>query len=640
MSTKSPPTIAEVLAHVPRPRRAVVTAGMPYANGPLHVGHLAGAHLPADIYARWLGLVVGRENVLFVNGTDDHGSTSEFAAMKQERPVRDFIEEVHAAHVRTLARYAISVDIYSGTSRPDCFALQKEFSDWMLGRLLANGMLEKRTSEQWYDPELDRFLADRFVRGICPHCGADDAYGDQCNACGKAYDPSDLKDPRSAVSKAVPSLRETVHLYLDMWRVAEVMRDWVESRQRTWRHSVVSVALDYLMPSLRVTADREDAYKAIRNTLPHHKQRYARGGEVVLQMKTRADFAVAHDTLGRAGIVARAANEWAYRAITRDTPWGIPVDDVDPDLRGKTLYVWPDSLIAPISFTKLALEKRGDDVDKWRDFWCEPDARIVQFLGQDNVFFYVLMQGAMWLGSQDDPERLPLRNELQLTDVFGCYHLMVGGEKMSKTLGNFYSSDELIDDRAYDPDQIRYYLAVLGLEDKTSDFDFAKLDERNAFLAGPMNAAFEKPISACHSKFGGVVPQGELDPKAESETVRIVRRYTAAMQRASYPSLIYEIERYARRINTLFAQYKPHDDRYAEKQRADALYSSFYILKNLIIMLYPFVPSTVERVRESLNLPREVLRIDQLGTGIKAGHAIGRQVRYFPDVDKRANDES
>lgn len=636
MAKKPQPTVPEIVGRVPRPRRAVVTAGMPYANGPLHLGHLAGAQLPADVYARWLGLVIGRENVLFVNGTDDHGSTSELAAMKADRPVGAFIEEVHARQARTLARYGIGVDVYSGTSRPDCFALQKRLSDWMLRRLLQNGMLEKRSSEQWYDPELERFLADRFVRGTCPHCGAPDAYGDQCNTCGQPHDPSELRDPRSAVSDAVPELRETVHLYLDMWKVSETLRVWVESKRKTWRKSVVALALDHLLPSLRIAATDEDAYKRLKPSLPKHKQRYARGKQVVLQMKSREDFETARAALADAGIASETVDEWAHRAITRDTPWGIPVDDVDPELAGKTLYVWPDSLIAPISFTELALEAKGADPASWRDFWCDPEARVVQFLGQDNVFFYVLMQGAMWLGSQDDPHRLPERGELQLTDVFGCFHLMVGGEKMSKSLGNFYTADQLVDEMGYDPDQVRYYLAILGLADKTSDFDFQKLDERNAFLAGPMNAAFEKPISACHSKFGGVVPEGTLNAKVEKETVRIVQRYTKAMQRADYPSLVFELENYARRINSLFAQFKPHDDRRPEGERADALYSSFYVLKNLLIMLHPFVPATVDRVRESLRLPPEVLRLDELGTGIAPGHVIGEQVTYFPAVDDEA----
>jgi methionyl-tRNA synthetase len=214
--------------------------------------------------------------------------------------------------------------------------------------------------------------------------------------------------------------------------------------------------------------------------------------------------------------------------------------------------------------------------------------------------------------------------------VFGCFHLQVGGEKMSKTRGNFYTGDQLLDERGYTADQIRYYLALLGLPEKQSDFEFAKLDERNRFLAGPMNAAFERPLSAAHSKFGGRVPEGTLLEKVAQDTLRIVRRYVRAMERADYPSLLFEIENYARTINSLFTQYKPHDDRHPEPARRDALYSSFYVLKTLMIMLYPFVPTTMDRLRESLRLPPSVFRLEELGTPIAGGHEVGAKQEFFP----------
>jgi len=243
------------------------------------------------------------------------------------------------------------------------------------------------------------------------------------------------------------------------------------------------------------------------------------------------------------------------------------------------------------------------------------------------------MQGALWLGTQDDPQRMPVAGEYQLTDIVSSFHLMVSGEKMSKSKGNFYSGDQLLDEMGYTADQIRYYMALLGLAKGQSDFDFDTLKERNRFLAGPMNAAFERPISAAHSKFGGEVPQGELIGKVEEKTTRVLSRYVKAMDRADYPNLLYEIENYARTINSLFTQYKPHDDRHPEEERRNALYSCFYVLKSLMIMLYPFVPGTMERLRDSLRLDEDVWSIDQLGTPIPAGHEIGPKQTYFPPAE-------
>lgn len=627
--------VPSILAQLTRPRRAVVTAGMPYANGPLHLGHLAGAHVPADIYARWLGMLIGRDNVLFVCGTDDHGSTSEVAALAAGRPIRAFIDDVHATQQRSLERYRIGVDVYSGTSRPDCFPTHVRNAHWFLRRLRARGLLSRRTSQQWFDPKLGRFLPDRLVRGRCPNpkCDNDDAFSDECNRCGKQYAPTELLSPRSTLSDAVPVMRDTLHLWLDMGAVSETLRVWVEGKKKTWRPTLTSDMLGYLHPSLRFDGEHEATYKTIKSALPPHKSKYALGKKVVLQFGNRADLDRARGILDENGIAAELADDWAHRAITRDVGWGIPLPpELDGELAGKTLYVWPDSLIAPISFCQVALAARGDDPARVDEFWRDPDARICQFLGQDNAFFYVLMQGAMWLGTQDDPHRLPVRGELSLTDIFSCFHLTVGGEKMSKSRGNFVTADELLDARGYDADQVRYFLALLGLAEKPSNFEFETLDERNAFLAGPMNAAFERPIAAAHSKFGGCVPDGALLDKVAADTVRMVQRYVKAMDRADWPTLLFEIENYARTINSLFAQYKPHDDRHPEEGRRNALYSAFYVLKNLLIMLYPFVPATMERLRESLRLPREVFSVDELGTPIAAGHAVAAKQSYFPTV--------
>lgn len=629
-----PADVPSILKQLHRPKRAVVTAGMPYANGPLHLGHLAGAHLPPDIYSRWLGMLIGRENVLFVCGTDEHGSTSELAALNAGKPIREFIDGIHDRQARTLQRYSIGLDVFSGTSRPECFPIHKEVCQDFLRRLLANGMLEKRASMQWYDPKVERFLADRFVRGRCPNpkCDNTEAFSDECDRCGAQYEPTALIDPRSSVSDATPVMRETTHWFLDMWKVSETLREWLQGKQKTWRASMLADVLDRVMPSLRFAGEHEPTYVAMKATLPKHKSKYAQGKQVVLQFGSKVDLDAARVALSEKGVASQLVDEWAHRSITRDIAWGVPVPDVDPDLAGKTLYVWPDSLIAPISFTQVALKAKGEDAAKVDAFWRDPESRIVQFLGQDNVFFYVLMQGAMWLGTQADPHRLPVAGEYQMTDVFGCFHLLVQGEKMSKSRGNFYTGDQLLDEKGYTVDQLRYYLALLGLPEKSSDFDFGKLDERNRFLAGPMNAAFERPLSAAHARFEGKVPDGVLIDKVAADTLRIVQRYVRSMDRADYPTLLYEIENYARTINSLFTQHKPHDDRHPEEARRNALYSCFYVLKNLMIMLYPFVPDTMDRLRRSLRLPETVFTVDELGTPIAAGHELGPKDAYFPAV--------
>jgi methionyl-tRNA synthetase len=424
-------------------------------------------------------------------------------------------------------------------------------------------------------------------------------------------------------------MRETKHWFLDMSRVQDQLYSWIleKEKKKSWRPATTKAVLELVRPCLRFDNVHEPAYKEAKTSLPRHKSRYAPGKKVELVFDTRADL---HATQQALSFPTTIPDEWAKRSITRDIAWGLPLPELDPDLRGKTLYVWPDSLIAPIAFSKVA---RADGEDFWRD----PQTKIMQFLGQDNVFFYVLMQGAMWLGSQADIHRLPAPGELQLTDVTSCSHLLVNGEKMSKSKGNFFTGDQLLDEKGCSADQIRYFLATLNLADDASDFNVEQLAERNRFLGGILNAALERPISAAHSKFDGKVPDGTLMGSVVPDTVRMVQRYLKAMEKSSHPGLLTDVENYARTITSLFAQHKPHDDRFPLQQRKDALFTGLYVLKNLMIMLYPFVPSTMERVRQSLNLPASVFSIDELGKPLPVGHALGPQLEYFPAVDGTAD---
>ena len=627
--------IDQLKKNIYRPKKAVVTAGMPYANGPVHIGHLAGCHIPGDIHARWLGMLIGRENVLYVCGTDDHGSTSELAAHQAGKPVRQFIDEIQVKQRQTMKRFNISLDVYTGTSNPECFPIHKELSQDFIRKIYKNGMLEKRTCSQWFDTKLSRFLQDRFVRGKCPNpkCDNTEAFSNECDRCGQHHEPNELLDPKSALSDSTPILKDTVHWFLDMWKVSEPMREWIQSKQKSWRTGVYNEVISTVMPSLSFDNTHEDKYKELKASLPKHKSKYAAGKKVQVQFENKIDLETGKTQLENAAIPCALADGWAHRAISRDVSWGIPMPvDLDPEMEGKTLYVWPDSLIAPISFSKVALKNQGKDPEEYRQYWQSPDSRIYQFLGQDNVFFYVLMQGAMWFGSQKDPMKMPDQGDNQLTDILGCYHLQVAGEKMSKSRGNFFTGDQLLDEKGFTADQIRYFLALLSLPEKSSNFDLATLDERNRFLAGPLNAAFEKPISACNSKFDGTVPAGELMEKVVSETGKMIQRYLKSMEKSEYSTLLFAIENYARQINSLFTQFKPHDDRADEATRRDALYSCFYVLKNIMIMLYPFVPETMEKVRASLQLDPNVFKVEELGTPIPAGHKIGEKQQFFPEI--------
>ena len=617
------------------PEKAVITAGMPYANGPVHIGHLAGTHIPADIYARFMKLLIGGENVLFVCGTDDHGSTSEVAAKKVGKTTREFIDEIHSMQSKTMKAYGVDLDVYTGTSREENFETHKALCQDFLRDLYKNDRLDKKASLQWYDSEMDMFLPDRYVTGTCPKCEAPGAYSEECDSCGATYEAADLKNPVSSVSSSTPVLKETDHWYLNMWMATDQLCEWLEGNQKTWRKNLLTEVLGTVRPTFIFSNIHEDSYKELKESLPEHKSRYAPGKKVALTFTKLGDLETAKSVLTQKGFDVELLDGWAHRSITRDVNWAIPVpEELDATMKGKTLYVWPESLIAPISFTKLALKNKGVDPSQSDDYWKNPKAARFQFLGQDNIFFYVLMQGSMWLGVQKDPLQFPIpAGEYQMSDIFSNYHLQINGSKMSKSKGNYFTGDELLNEKGYHPDQIRYFLSILSLTEKNSNFDEEILKERNNFLAGPLNAAFEKPISACHSKFGGIIPEGDLIGKTAKETQKIIPNYLKMMKKGDYAKILFAIENYARVVNGLFSVYKPHDDRNDPKERADALYSCFYILKNVMIMLSPFAPKVMDELRISLGLPESALSIKELGIPLEPGHKISEQREYFPKSD-------
>ena len=631
----------DILAKLSRPTKVVVTAGMPYVNGELHLGHLAGVFVPADIYARWWRMVVGRENVVFVSGSDDHGVEALGAFEKSGKPLAAFISSVRSTHQNTLASYAISLDVYASTSDPKDLPDHTQYCHEFLQALNRKDQLSVRSTEQYYDTQRQCFLPDRWVRGTCPVCGYGDAYSQECPHCGAYYESTELGEPRSALSGTTPELRSTRHLWWDMFPQAPLLWQHIQSSRSLFPKAVYQQLCGDMAPALNLGESFEESAALLKQNQLSYKKMNQKGGGVRLQFSSFEDLKRACELLEAEGVVCEVHKSWARRFLSRDTFWGVSLPEglglSLEERKQKSFYVWPDSLIAPLSFTKRALRSRGEEEELYLDYWGRSTSERHQFIGVDNLYFYGLMQSALWQASWQGDE--PEEGEWQMSRIHSRFHLQVEGEKMSKSRGNFYTADELLQDRGYSSDQIRYFLATLSLRDKPSNLEFSTLERRNNFLAGPLNAAFEKPLAAAHSKFGGRVPEGQLLDKVRVATEKVMRQYVKFMPQAQYPQFLGAVENYARIINSIFHSHKPHDDRHALEERKDGLYSSFYILKNLLIWLYPFAPDTMERLRKSLGLGPEVYTIDELATGIRPGHKIGVQERFFPSLSQDDSSE-
>ncbi len=327
-------------------KRYTITSALPYANGPIHIGHLAGVYIPSDIYARYLRST--GNDVLFIGGSDEHGVPITIKAKKEGITPQDVVDKYHGIIKQSFEDLGVSFDVYSRTSAP----IHHETAADFFKKLYDNGKFIEQTSEQYYDPEANQFLADRYITGTCPHCSYEKAYGDQCESCGTSLSATDLINPKSALTGNVPELKETKHWYLPLNEYEEWLSEWIlKGHKKDWRPTVYGQVKSWIDQGLQP------------------------------------------------------------RAVTRDLDWGVkvPVEGAD----GKVLYVWFDAPIGYISASREWAEKTGKD---WKPYWKEDDSKLVHFIGKDNIVFHCIIFPSMLKaeGSYIVPENVPANEFLNL----------------------------------------------------------------------------------------------------------------------------------------------------------------------------------------------------------------------------------
>lgn len=312
------------------PKRHLVTSALPYANGPLHIGHIAGAYLPADIYVKFLRMC--NEDVVFVCGSDEHGAAITLRAKKEGITPQEIVDKYHEINKKAFADFGIDFDIYHRTSSELHHKTASEF----FMKLEENNVFEVEESEQFYDEEFNQFLADRYVTGTCPKCGNENAYGDQCEKCGSALSPTELIDPKSTLSGKTPKMRTTKHWYLPMNRDEQWLKDWITLG--------------------KLDGEEQHVPSEWRNQVLGQCMSWIDGG------------------LGA-------------RAMTRDLDWGVPVPLKGAD--GKVLYVWLDAPIGYISATK---QWAADNGKNWEDYWKKDEnTHLTHFIAKDNIVFHAII---------------------------------------------------------------------------------------------------------------------------------------------------------------------------------------------------------------------------------------------------------
>ena len=442
--------------------RILITSAIPYINGIKHLGNLVGSQLPADLYARYVR-ARGHE-VLFLCATDEHGTPAELAAAKAGMDVADYCAQMHRVQAQLAAGFRLSFDHFGRSSSPHNHRLTQHFA----AKLHENGYIEERVERQVYSRADGRFLPDRYIEGTCPNCGYDKARGDQCENCTKQLDPTDLIDPRSAISGATDlEVRETTHLYLRQSALKDELAAWIDGKT-DWPVLTTSIAKKWL---------------------------------------TDGD-----------GL--------QDRGITRDLDWGVPVRRGDapwPGMEGKVFYVWFDAPIEYIACAAEWAEAHGLDEAAWWRWWRTDagadDVRYVQFMGKDNVPFHTLSFPATIIGSGEP---------WKLVDYIKSFnYLTYDGGQFSTSQGRGVFMDQALE--ILPSDYWRWWLLSHAPESGDAEFTWEFFQSGvNKDLADVLGNFVSRVAKFCRSKFGEEVPSGgETSARGQALVDEVARRFAA-----------------------------------------------------------------------------------------------------------------
>lgn len=536
--------------------RTLVTSALPYANGPVHIGHLAGVYIPADIYVRYLRLK--GEDVIHIGGSDEHGVPITIRAKKEGVTPQDIVDKYHGIIKQSFQDFGIAFDIYSRTSSD---IHKKTASDFFL-KLYNEGGFEEKTSEQYYDEEAQMFLADRYIMGECPHCGNPNAYGDQCESCGTSLNPTDLKNPRSTISGATPVMRETKHWYLPLDKHESWLRQWILEDHKEWKSNVYGQCKSWLDMGLQP------------------------------------------------------------RAVSRDLDWGVPIPL--PDAKGKVLYVWFD---APIGYISNTIELLPDSWEKW---WKSEDTKLVHFIGKDNIVFHCIVFPAMLKaeGSFILPENVPANEFLNLE-----------GDKISTSRNWAVWLHEYLEDFPGQQDILRYVLTANAPETKDNDFTWKDFQARNnnelvAILGNFINRA----LVLTQKYFDNKVPQinelTDYDKETLKEFADVKEVLGSYLENYRFRDALKEAMNLARIGNKYLADTEPWKVVKTDMPRVETILNiALQITANLSIAFEPFLPFSVKKIRQFINMDN--LAWDQLGRIdlLPVGHQLNQSELLFSKIE-------
>ncbi|MGW3117875.1 methionine--tRNA ligase [Streptomyces sp. NPDC001107] len=520
--------------------RHLITSALPYINGIKHLGNMVGSMLPADVYSRYLRQ--RGHDVLYICATDEHGTPAELAAKEQGIPVADFCAQAHDAQKAVYDGFALAFDYFGRSSSPQNVEITQHFAR----RLNENGFIEERAIRQVYSPADGRFLPDRYVEGTCPHCGYDKARGDQCENCTRVLDPTDLINPRSAISGSTDlEVRETKHLFLLQSKLENEVREWVARHDKDWPQLASSIAHKWLTEGL-------------------------------------------HD-----------------RAITRDLDWGVPVPaDTWPELaaEGKVFYVWFDAPIEYIGATKEWSDLDPENRD-WKSWWydVDNDVRYTEFMAKDNVPFHTVMFPATELGVREPWKKVDYVKAFNWLTYYG------GKFSTSQKRGVF--TDQALDILPADYWRYFLIANAPESDDSSFTWEHFTATV-NKDLADTLGNFVNRVLSFSKKRFGEDVPAGGVPGEAETrlgeQIAELLAEYEGHLETLQFRKAAAALRALWSAGNSYLEEKAPWLEIKTDKDGAAlTLRTAMNLIHLYAVVSEPFIPTTSAAMRQAFDLPAD-----------------------------------
>lgn len=616
------------------PKRAIVTAGMPYGNKSLHFGHVGGVFVQADVLARFLRDRIGKENVIFVSGTDCYGSpiAEGYRKLKEsgefDGTIEDYVMRNHLDQKKTLDDFGISLNLFGASGLGDTKKFHAEMTDEFITRLYQNGYLKKITNKQFYDAKVGTFLNGRQVIGRCPvqGCKSEKGYADECDL-GHQYMPEQLIAPKSTLTGETPEMRDVTNWYFDLKAFDGYMTEYTKKlrEDETVRSVVADTISEFLVPPMiYVKNEFFESYEEIKASLPEHT--FTEGKTSFVLAFTKLEVRdEACKILASNAIRYREGKTTVPFRLTGNIEWGVKAPYLDGSTEGLTIWVWPESLWAPISFTKAYLASKGFDENEWKKYWCSKDAKVYQIIGQDNIYFYGNAQQAMWLATQQgDIKTDPDEGELQPTTIVADHHILFLDKKASSS-GSVKPpmAAELLNH--YTAEQLRAHFAALGLGLKSVSFRPKVYDpnanerdadpaqkEGNLFI-NVLNRLARSCFYTSQKYYEGRIPEGTVSEETKKAADEVILAYERAMYRSEFHTVMTILDEYIRGCNKFWAKNMTEADKNEDDAlRRQTLADAFHMLRVCTVLSHPIVPFGCEMLREYLGFDESFWSWDRI----------------------------